>query len=128
MGLISFLDSQDKIPDSALEQEMLNNRDNLKMAQEHANKNKRGANWVAVERQLRIVEKRVEHYTALAMQHWGSRTGIALERKEKIKERPIVLRRRRERIKAEANWAYFYWKFNQDHALVNLIWNHKVSF
>lgn len=105
---------------------MLNNRDNLKMAVDHANKNKRGPNWAALEKQLRVVEKHVEHYTALAMQHWGSRMGITLERKEKIKERPIVLRRRRERIKAEANWTFFYWKFNQDHALPNLIWNHKV--
>lgn len=106
---------------------MLNNRDNLKMAQDHASRNQKGPNWAAVERRLRAVEKRVEHYTALAVQHWGNRVGIQLERREKIKERPIVLRRRRERIKAEANWSYFYWQFNQDHALVNLIWNHKVG-
>lgn len=62
----------------------------------------------------------------MALQHWGARVGIVYERKEKIKERPIVLRRRRERIKAEANWLLFYYKFNQDHALPNLIWNHKV--
>ncbi|KAK4884053.1 hypothetical protein RN001_000324 [Aquatica leii] len=125
-GLITYLDSQDTIPETALEQEMLNHRDNLKMAVDHANKNKRNPNWVAIEKQLRLVEKQVEHYTALAIQHWGARVGITLERKEKIKERPIVLRRRRERIKAEANWLYFYWKFNQDQALPNLIWNHKT--
>ncbi|KAF5295196.1 hypothetical protein FQA39_LY13201 [Lamprigera yunnana] len=125
-GLISYLDSQEKVPESAVEQEMLHHRDNLKMAVDHANKNKRNPNWVAIEKQLKIVEKQVEHYTALAIQHWGARMGITLERKEKIKERPIVLRRRRERIKAEANWAYFYWRFNLDHALPNLIWNHKT--
>lgn len=96
------------------------------MAQDHSNKNKKGPNWAAVEKQLRFVEKRMEHYTNLALQHWGARMGIVIERKEKIKERPIVLRRRRERIKAEANWSLFYWKFNQDHSLPNLIWNHKV--
>lgn len=125
-GLISYLDSQESVPAAAIEQEMLNHRDNLKMAVDHANKNKRGANWVAVEKQLKMFEKQVEHYTALAMQHWGAHMGIVRERKEKIKERPIVLRRRRERVKAEANWTYFYWKFNQDHALANLIWNHKT--
>ncbi|KAB0803499.1 hypothetical protein PPYR_00469 [Photinus pyralis] len=125
-GLITYLDSQEKVPESAIEQEMLNHRDNLKMAVDHANKNKRNPNWLAVEKQLKYVEKQVEHYTALAMQHWGARMGITLERKEKIKERPIVLRRRRERIKAEANWTYFYWKFNQDQELPNLIWNHKT--
>ncbi|XP_044264022.1 dnaJ homolog subfamily C member 13 [Tribolium madens] len=125
-GLISFLDSEDKVPEHALEQELLNHRDNLKIAQDHANKSKRNPNWIAVERQLKNVEKRVEHYTNLALQHWGARVGIIIERKEKIKERPIVLRKRRERIKAEANWLLFYWKFNQDHAIPNLIWNHKT--
>ena len=53
---------------------------------------------------------------------------MGLERREdKLKERPIVLRKRRERIKSEANWSLFYYKFTQDHALPNLIWNHKVS-
>lgn len=69
---------------------------------------------------MRVVEKHVEH----ALQHWGARIGI--ERKETIKERPIVLRKRRERIKSEANWNLFYYKFNQDHSLPNLIWNHKT--
>jgi DnaJ family protein C protein 13 len=125
-GLISFLDSEDKVPEQAMEQELLNHRDNLKMAQDHANKSKKNPNWAAVERQLKNVEKRVEHYTNLALQHWGARVGITIERKEKIKERPIVLRKRRERIKAESNWILFYWKFSQDHALPNLIWNHKT--
>ncbi|KAJ8971338.1 hypothetical protein NQ314_000751 [Rhamnusium bicolor] len=125
-GLIAFLDSSDKVPAEALEQEMLNHRDNLKIAQDHANKGKRHPNWIAVERQLKNVEKRVEHYTNLALQHWGARVGIQLKREEKIKERPIVLRRRRERKKAESNWQLFYWNFNQDHALPNLIWNHKT--
>lgn len=96
------------------------------MAQEHANKYKRNANLVAVERQIKNLQKRVEHYTDFAIQHWGAQMGIIVERKEKMKERPIVLRKRRERIKAEANWKLFYWKFSQDHALPNLIWNHKV--
>ena len=48
-------------------------------------------------------------------------------REDKLKERPIVLRKRRERIKSEANWSLFYYKFTQDHALPNLIWNHKVN-
>lgn len=120
------MDSNDKVPDEALEQEMLNNRDNLKMAQEHANRNRRNQHLVAVERQLKNLHKQIEHYTDFAVQHWGQRMGIVIERKEKIKERPIVLRKRRERIKAEANWKLFYWKFNQDQALPNLIWNHKT--
>jgi DnaJ family protein C protein 13 len=77
-GLISFLDSEDKVPEQAMEQELLNHRDNLKMAQDHANKSKKNPNWAAVERQLKNVEKRVEHYTNLALQHWGARVGITI--------------------------------------------------
>ncbi|XP_049787278.1 dnaJ homolog subfamily C member 13 [Schistocerca cancellata] len=120
-GLLTYLDSEDKVPATAIEQEHLNTRDNLKIALDHANKNRRGPHWMAIERQIRFVEKQVEH----ALQHWGARMGI--ERKEeKIKERPVVLRKRRERIKSEANWTLFYYQFNRDHALPNLIWNHKT--
>ena len=42
-------------------------------------------------------------------------------------ERPIVLRKRRERVKSAGNWQLFYYMFTQDHAKPNLIWNYKVS-
>ena len=68
-----------------------------------------------------------EHWTLQnALRHWGDRMGLE-RREDKLRERPIVLRKRRERIKSEANWSLFYYKFTQDHALPNLIWNHKVS-
>ncbi|XP_012285401.1 dnaJ homolog subfamily C member 13 isoform X2 [Orussus abietinus] len=120
VGLLNYLDSEEKVPDSFVEEERLNNRDNLKIAIDHAIKNKKSPQWIMVERQMRVVEKHLEH----ALQHWGAKVGI--ERREKIKERPIVLRKRRERIKSEANWKLFYYKFNQDHALPHLIWNHKT--
>lgn len=120
VGLLNYLDSDEKVPDSFLEEEKLNNRDNLKIAIDHASKNKKSPQWIAIERQMRVVEKHLE----TALQHWGARVGI--ERREKIKERLVVLRKRRERIKSEANWKLFYYKFNQDHALPNLIWNHKT--
>ncbi|XP_015609793.1 dnaJ homolog subfamily C member 13 isoform X2 [Cephus cinctus] len=120
VGLLNYLDSEEKVPESFLEEERLNNRDNLKIAIDHASKNRKSPQWIAIERQMRVVEKHLEN----ALQHWGARVGI--ERREKIKERPIVLRKRRERIKSEANWKLFYYKFNQDHALPNLIWNHKT--
>lgn len=47
---------------------------------------------------------------------------------EKFRERPLVLRKRREKLKSTANWPLFYYKFSVDHALPNLIWNYKVSF
>ncbi|GFG28396.1 hypothetical protein Cfor_00863 [Coptotermes formosanus] len=141
-GLLTYLDSEDKVPDSVLEQEHLNTRDNLKIAQDHANKNRRGQHWITIERQIRILEKHMELYAYRAekmanpthktkrwtlqnaLRHWGDRMGLE-RREDKLKERPIVLRKRRERIKSEANWSLFYYKFTQDHALPNLIWNHK---
>ena len=49
-----------------------------------------------------------------------------IEQKPKQTEQPIVLRKRRERIKSEANWKMFYYQFAKDHAKPNLIWNLKV--
>lgn len=59
-GLLNYLDSTDQVPESALEAEQLNTRDNLKIAQDTASRNKRNPHLVAVERQLRQVEKHVE--------------------------------------------------------------------
>ena len=42
-------------------------------------------------------------------------------------DKPIVLRKRRQRIKSEANWPLFYYYFNRDHAKPNLLWNYKVA-
>ena len=123
-GLISYLDSQEKVPDSVLAEERLISRDNLKLAQEHAEKHKKGPQWITIERQLKIVEKHLDH----ALQHWGAKWGFERRIKEKErKDRPVVLRRRRERIKSTSNWSLFYYKFKQDHALHSLIWNHKVN-
>lgn len=96
-------------------------RDNLKLAQDHAAKNQRNPHLVALERKFRTLEKEVE----IALGHWG--TSLGLERKEdKLQARPIVLRRRRERIKSYANWKLFYHKFNQNHTSPSLLWNHQV--
>ena len=59
-GLLTYLDSNEKVPDSVLEGEHLNTRDNLRIAQDHANKNRKGQHWIAIERQLRVIEKHME--------------------------------------------------------------------
>lgn len=62
------------------------------------------------------------------LEHWWG-ASLSIERKEdRNKDRPVVLRKRRERIKSAGNWKLFYHKFNQDHSLPNLIWNYKVFF
>ncbi|BFZ15550.1 hypothetical protein BsWGS_18589 [Bradybaena similaris] len=110
-GLLIYLDSPDEVP--ITETDRLHIRDNVKLAQDHFNKNKRN-------QQLLLLEKKIDNL----LQHWRSRIG--LENKQVQNERPIVLRKRRQRIKSEGNWPLFYYHFNQDHAKPNLIWNYKT--
>ncbi|CAK1584790.1 unnamed protein product [Parnassius mnemosyne] len=143
-GLLAFLDSADAPPAGAQsdqEQAAQRERDNLQLAQ--ATLRTRAPHWDALERQLKHVEKHIEHYASLALQHWAQRArsvtgagagagavagagaaagagGAVAERRE----RPVLLRRRRERLKSTANWPLFYYQFHRDHALPNLIWNH----
>lgn len=64
----------------------------------------------------------------IALAHWGTSLGLEKrEREDRMKDRPIVLRKRRERLKSVANWKLFYYKFGQNHVLPSLIWNHKVN-
>jgi DnaJ family protein C protein 13 len=91
----------------------------------------------------KVAEKQME----VAMQHWrtkmgsewlpgGARAASNAEGRttseglrfgaSKNVERPIVLRKRRQRIKSKLNWPLFYFMFDQDHAKPNLIWNLKV--
>ncbi|KAK0045772.1 dnaJ subfamily C member 13-like isoform X1 [Biomphalaria pfeifferi] len=110
-GLMLYLDSSDDVP--VTETDRLHIRDNVKLAQDHFNKNKRN-------QQLLILEKKIDNL----LQHWRARIG--LDNKQQQNEKPIVLRKRRQRIKSEANWSLFYYQFNQDHAKPNLIWNYKT--
>ncbi|XP_045490709.1 dnaJ homolog subfamily C member 13 isoform X1 [Pieris rapae] len=117
-GLLAFLESADAPPAAVLEEEALQERDNLQLAQA-VTKPRTGKHWDAV----KYVEKHLEHYASMALQHWAQRARSTDPRKE-IQARPVVLRRRRERLKSTANWPLFYYQFHKDHALPNLIWNH----
>lgn len=93
--------------------------------------------------------KASEKYMEIAMQHWkqkmgqewalnlkgsnneeggggGGGGGVGGKFSNKNHERPIVLRKRRQRISTKLNWPLFYYMFNQNHAKPNLIWNIKV--
>ncbi|XP_046397209.1 dnaJ homolog subfamily C member 13 [Ischnura elegans] len=141
-GLLAYLDSDEKVPPH--EEEHILERDNLKLAQAESEgkggswgfRKPTAAQWANMERQLRLVEKQVER----TLQHWSARVGFSPDWVSKsgigssksssaatdLSSRPIVLRKRRERIKSEANWPLFYFQFGRDHALPNLIWNHKT--
>ncbi|XP_053615104.1 dnaJ homolog subfamily C member 13 isoform X2 [Plodia interpunctella] len=128
-GLLAFLESTEAPPAEALAEQREEQRDNLQLVQ--ATVKQRAPHWEALERQVRYYEKHIEHYAALALQHWAQRMGRNSNSgpgggaaAAAIRERPVVLRRRRERIKSTANWPLFYYQFHRDHALPNLIWNH----
>ncbi|XP_046378006.2 dnaJ homolog subfamily C member 13-like [Haliotis rufescens] len=109
-GLLAFLDSAADVPVN--EEDKLHVRDNVKLALDHQNKNKKNP-------QLQLFEKRIDGF----LQHWRSRIGLETKQQN---DRPIVLRNRRQRIKSEANWVLFYYQFNRDHAKPNLLWNYKT--
>ena len=115
-GLLMFLESEDAIPKEDLEDDKLNFRDNLKLAVQHSSKNKR-INY--------LIEKHLE-----GIKHWGLNL---IDRQEKVnasqKNRPIVLRNRRQKKRKNdsiVNLPLFFYQFNKNHAIPNLIWNHKT--
>ncbi|KAK8752757.1 hypothetical protein OTU49_007441, partial [Cherax quadricarinatus] len=155
-GLLAFLGSKETV--SLDDIDRLNTRDNLKMAEEDEERNKKNQVLETLDRAYKSSVKKVEHlverhmdkietverhlqkgakhveayyeaylekHVDFALQHWRSRMKREKSAEEKFRERPLVLRKRREKLKATANWPLFYFKFNQDHSLPNLIWNYK---
>ncbi|XP_050693549.1 dnaJ homolog subfamily C member 13-like isoform X4 [Eriocheir sinensis] len=127
-GLLAFLESKETVPLDDIDR--LNTRDNLKLAEEDEERNKKNQVLDTLDRAYKTSVKKVEHlmerHMDFALQHWRSRMKKEKSVEEKFRERPLVLRKRREKLKSTANWPLFYYKFNQDHALPNLIWNYKT--
>eukprot|EP00058_Branchiostoma_floridae_P000587 XP_002586075.1 hypothetical protein BRAFLDRAFT_252432 [Branchiostoma floridae] len=103
-GLLGYLDSEDQVPQK--EVDLMHVRDNVKIAQDQSQRRK--PQWKQVEELLL---------------HWRARIGL---NQKEANQKPIVLRKRRQRIKSEANWLLFYYQFNRDHARSNLLWNYKT--
>ncbi len=85
--------------------------------------------------------KVLEHHVQNAFQHWSLKlkqnnkfsssdnpnsSGTGLTNNLNDKQQPVVLRKPRQRIRAEKNWKLFYQKFVSDHARPTLIWNNKT--
>lgn len=109
-----FLESNEEVPSSDIEEDKIIFRDNLNLAIQHSNRSKRS-----------VIEKHLED-----IKHWGLNL---IDRQEKVNQalqsRPIVLRNRRQRKKQNdkiVNLPYFFFQFTRDHSIPNLIWNHKV--
>ena len=115
-GLLAYMDSKELPPKEAIE--TLKTRDNLKMATELSNKH------LTKNKQWRVVERHVEQFLV----HWKSRIPqLKADGDTRApRQQPVVLRRRRQRVKSTANWTMFYYQFHQDHAKPHLIWNYKT--
>ncbi|XP_056376625.1 dnaJ homolog subfamily C member 13 isoform X2 [Hyla sarda] len=122
-GLLAYLDSKDPVPEKDVDR--MHIRDNLKIASDQYGKYNKVPEWQRLAgKAAKEVEKFAKEKVDLVLLHWRDRMGIA--QKENINQKPVILRKRRQRIKIEANWDLFYYRFHQDHARSNLIWNFKT--
>uniref|UniRef100_A0A3B3WFR4 J domain-containing protein n=1 Tax=Poecilia mexicana TaxID=48701 RepID=A0A3B3WFR4_9TELE len=121
-GLLAYLDSPDPVPEKDVDR--MHIRDNLKIASDQLNRNK-VPEWQRIAgKAAKEVEKFAKEKADLVLMHWRDKMGIA--QKENPNQKPVILRKRRQRIKIEANWELFYYRFQLDHARSNLIWNLKT--
>ncbi|XP_067952104.1 dnaJ homolog subfamily C member 13-like [Watersipora subatra] len=109
-GLLTYLESDDEVPEK--EKDRMHIRDNVQLATDAFNKGRKNPQW-------RLIEKQLEN----VLVHWRARIGMEKKQKD---EKPVVLRKRRQRIKSDANWPLFYYHFAKDHAKPNLLWNYKT--
>uniref|UniRef100_A0A3B5MJC4 J domain-containing protein n=1 Tax=Xiphophorus couchianus TaxID=32473 RepID=A0A3B5MJC4_9TELE len=121
-GLLAYLDSPDPVPEKDVDR--MHIRDNLKIASDQLNRNK-VPEWQRIAgKAAKEVEKFAKEKADLVLMHWRDKMGIA--QKENPNQKPVILRKRRQRIKIESNWELFYYRFQLDHACSNLIWNLKT--
>ncbi|KAJ8336734.1 hypothetical protein SKAU_G00379540 [Synaphobranchus kaupii] len=121
-GLLAYLDSPDPVPEK--QSDTMNVRDNVKLAADQCPYGK-VPDWQRLAgRAAKQVENFAKEKMDVVLMHWRDRMGIV--QKENPNQKPVVLRKRRQRIKIEANWELFYYRFQQDHARSELIWNLKT--
>ncbi|GAB0184323.1 dnaJ subfamily C member 13 [Grus japonensis] len=127
-GLLAYLDSADPVPEK--DADRMHVRDNLKIATDQYGKFNKVPEWQRLAgKAAKEVEKFAKEKVDLVLMHWRDRMGIAQKEDRNnmnIIQKPVILRKRRQRIKIEANWDLFYYRFLQDHARSNLIWNFKT--
>lgn len=122
VGLLAYLESADPVPEKDIDR--MHIRDNVKIATDQY-KFSKVPEWQRLAgKAAKEVEKFAKEKVDLVLMHWRDRMGIA--QKENLSQKPVILRKRRQRIKIESNWDLFYYRFQQDHAKSNLIWNFKT--
>lgn len=123
LGLLNYLDTEDKPPKKGIQ---ILERNNLQQAMELTNKKSTKDVIRDFHPSVRAIERHVDN----VFEHWRQRIGLKRKESEILKNqqslRPVVLRKRRERIKSTANWPMFYYQFDQDQSKPDLIWNFKT--
>ncbi|XP_063063073.1 dnaJ homolog subfamily C member 13-like isoform X1 [Engraulis encrasicolus] len=127
-GLLAYLDSTDPVPEKDVDR--MHIRDNVKIATDQYGRNK-VPEWQRVAgKAAKEVEKFAKEKADLVLMHWRDKMGIAQKEQDRNNlnpnQKPVILRKRRQRIKIESNWELFYYRFQLDHARSNLIWNLKT--
>ncbi|XP_031439701.1 dnaJ homolog subfamily C member 13 isoform X5 [Clupea harengus] len=126
-GLLAYLDSSDPVPEKDVDR--MHIRDNVKIATDQYGRNK-VPDWQRVAgKAAKEVEKFAKEKADIVLMHWRDKMGIAQKEDRNNlnpNQKPVILRKRRQRIKIESNWELFYYRFQNDHARPNLIWNLKT--
>jgi DnaJ family protein C protein 13 len=60
------------------------------------------------------------------LNHWRLHDTYNVFKKDERHQRPVTLRKRRQRIQCTDNWRLFFYEFARDHSRCDLIWNHKT--
>ncbi|XP_026537495.1 dnaJ homolog subfamily C member 13 isoform X2 [Notechis scutatus] len=127
-GLLAYLDNNDPVPEK--DWDRMHIRDNLKIANDQYGKFNKLPEWQRLAgKAAKGVEKFAKEKVDLVLMHWRDKMGIAQKEDRNnmnLNQKPVILRKRRQRIKIQANWDLFYYRFLQDHARSNLIWNFKT--
>ncbi|KAJ1346448.1 hypothetical protein KIN20_001228, partial [Parelaphostrongylus tenuis] len=119
-GLLDFLDSDAPVPVN--EANLLLPRNNLEAA--------------TIEQRQSAFQEKIENFRVMAeaslerfVQHWNLEQKLNfLPRKQddKQRQRPLTLRKRRQRVKNSVNWRLFAYQFARDHSQADLLWNEKT--
>ncbi|KAK6107132.1 DnaJ domain family protein [Brugia pahangi] len=112
-GLLDYMDSLEK--PKIVEVDYLLTRNNLQMANEESKQNH-------LLEQVQQVQLQLEAKLDRLLQHWNLEHKF-LQKKDDKMQKPVILRKRRQRVKSGVNWKLFCFQFTKDHCKANLIWN-----
>ncbi|EFO23478.1 hypothetical protein LOAG_05008 [Loa loa] len=112
-GLLDYMDSVEK--PNITEVDYLLTRNNLEMANEESRQNH-------LLDQMQQMQLQLEAKLDRLLQHWNLERKF-LQKKDDKMQKPVILRKRRQRIKSGVNWKLFCFQFTKDHCKADLIWN-----